>query len=658
MLYPILQSKRKLHDKIAKNRLVMSPMGECMANTDGSVSEQMISYYARRAQGGTGIIIPGVISVEYPRGKTESVQPRLDQTPFIKDFARLAEEIHMYGSLLIPQIMHAGAATDIRTTEGVMPISITEDTSKTDNTGAHVSSTEVEKVMTHVATTEDIKDLEQKFITCAINAKLANCDGVELHGAHSYLISQFLNAGINNRTDEYGGPIENRARFPYNIIKGIRKACGEDFIIGIRIPVHMWATDGLTDKETIKMVKMFEEAGCDFVDCSGGIPLRPSQLIDTEHYEQGWRVTACDKIRQHTHMDVMALGNIREPEVAERILADGRADFIVMGRQLVCDPDYMNKVNAGHPEQIRKCISCSKGCYGELSQNRFITCALNPEAGYEFFMKKLGKPTNSKKVMIIGGGVAGMQAAITAINQGHEAVIYEAADKLGGQVEVASKGPFKERIQWVNDYFIGEVERKQIKVLYNTKVTMEDVKKENPDKVIVATGSLPFNPNIEGVENTVAAWDVLKENIKLPENEDVIVLGGGIVGCEVAEMLAMKGNNATVIEMLPSIANGLEPFHRLHLLANFKENNKLTALTNSVVTKITTNSVTYTCGGEEKTIAGKMIVSAFGQKPVLLDFIDDLDKENINYEIVGDARKPGTFMTATRQASNAILNMN
>lgn len=657
MLYPILQSKKKLHDKIAKNRLVMSPMGECMANTDGSVSEQMIAYYARRAQGGTGIIIPGVISVEYPRGKTESVQPRLDNTPYIKDFSRLAQEIHMYGSLLIPQIMHAGAATDIRTTEGVMPISITEDTSMTDNTGAHVSSTEVEKVTTKIATTEDIKYLEQKFITCAVNAQLANCDGVELHGAHSYLISQFLNANINNRTDEYGGSIENRARFPYNIIKGIREACGPNFIIGIRIPVHMWATDGLTDEETIKMVQMFEEAGCDFVDVSGGIPLRPSMLIDTEHYEQGWRVTACDKIRKHTNMLVMALGNIREPEVAEKILEDDRADFIVMGRQLICDPDYMNKVNAGKPETIRKCISCSKGCYGELSSNRFITCALNPEAGYEVLMKKISKPEVSKNVLIIGGGVAGMQAALTAKKQGLMATIYEATDHLGGQVEVACKGPFKERIQWVNDYFIGEIERQGIKVVYNTSVTMDIIKAENPDKVIVATGSLPFNPNIDGIENTVPAWEVLKESIELPENKDVIVLGGGIVGCEVAEMLAGKRNKATVIEMLPAIANGLEPFHRLHLLANFEENENLTALTGSKVIRITEDTVIYECNGVQNTIHGDFIVSAFGQKPVRLGFIQELEAANIDYEIVGDANKPGTFMTATRQASNAILNI-
>lgn len=657
MFYPILQSKRKLGGKIAKNRLVMSPMGECMANTDGSVSEQMISYYARRAQGGTGIIIPGVISVEFPRGKTSSVQSRLDQTPFIKDFSRLAYEIHRYGALLIPQIMHAGAATDIRTTEGETPISITEDTSLTDNTGAHVSSTEVEVVQTHIVSTEEIKELEQKFITCAINAQQANCDGVELHGAHSYLIAQFLHSGINNRTDEYGGSIENRARFAYNIIKGIREACGPDFIIGSRIPVHMWPTDGLTDEETITMVKMFEEAGCDFLDCSGGIPLRPSQLIDTEHYEQGWRVTACDKIREHVSIDIMALGNIREPEVAEKILSDGRADFVIMGRQLICDPDYMNKINAGQPEQIRKCISCSKGCYGELSQNRHITCALNPEAGYEFFMQKIGKQDTPKKVMIIGGGVAGMQAAITAVERGNEAIIYEMTDKLGGQVDIASKGPYKERIQWVNDYFIGEVKRKQIKVVYNKTATLDDVKKENPDKVIVATGSKPFNPNIEGVDTTVAAWDVLNGYVALPENGTSIVLGGGIVGCEIAEMLAEKGNQTTVLEMTSQIATGLEPFHRLHLLANFEESDNLNVLTDSVVTKITSKNVSYKHGEEEKTIEGDFIVSALGQKPVNLEIVEDLEKDNICYEIVGDANKPDNFRSATRQAYNSILNL-
>ncbi|MBR4163998.1 MAG: NADH:flavin oxidoreductase, partial [Solobacterium sp.] len=287
MKYTKLMSEGKLNSTIVKNRIVMSPMGENMANSDGSVSDQMIAYYARRAQGGTGIIIPGVVSVEYPRGKTESCQSRLDEKKYIKDFARMVREVHRYGALIIPQLHHAGAATDRRITDGVQPISITANEQinlALSGTGSHVEGDEdylstankdASRADVHVATADDLRALERKFITAALNAKAAGCDGVELHGAHSYLIAQLLTPFINDRKDEYGGSAENRARFAANIIRGIRKECGPEFIIGIRMPVHNWVMDSLTDEDSIVYAKAFEEAGADFLDVSGGMPDAP-----------------------------------------------------------------------------------------------------------------------------------------------------------------------------------------------------------------------------------------------------------------------------------------------------------------------------------------------------------------------------------------------
>lgn len=662
MQYSKLMTKGRLAAAVARNRIVMSPMGENMANADGSVSDQMIAYYARRAQGGTGIIIPGVVSVDYPRGKTESCQSRLDQKKFIKDFARMVREIHRYGSLIIPQLHHAGAATDRRITDGIQPISITANDQINmilSGTGSHVEGeagylsaegVDANRADVHVATAEDLHELENKFIAAAVNAKAAGCDGVELHGAHSYLISQILTPFINDRTDEYGGSAENRARFAVNIIKGIRKACGPDFVIGIRMPVHRWATDSLTDEDSITYAKLFEEAGCDFLDISGGIPEKPSNLIETEEYEEGWRVDLSEKIRPHVHCAVFALGGIRHPQKAEEILESGAADYIVMGRQLICDPDYCRKIEEGRTDEIRYCISCSRGCYGELSSDRFISCALNPETGHEYELHYGDENSEPRNVVVVGGGIAGMQAAITSAKKGYHVTLFEAGEKLGGQIELASMGLHKSRIQWVNEYFSGEVYRQGVKVVLNTKADLEMIKACRPDYVFVAAGSLPFNPPVKGVDKAVAAWDVLRGTAAVPENSTAIVLGGGTVGCEVAELLSAAGNETWLLEMTGSLAAALEPFHQLDVLTKLNTDEHMHVLINSKVTAVTDSGIVYVQDGKEETLEGSFIVSAFGQKPQGSDLADALEAEGIPFSAIGDANKVGNFFSATTDA--------
>ncbi|MCR4883268.1 MAG: NAD(P)/FAD-dependent oxidoreductase, partial [Clostridiales bacterium] len=657
MKYTKTMSEGRLAGSVAKNRIVMSPMGENMANADGSVSDQMIAYYARRAQGGTGIIMPGVVCVEYPRGKTESCQSRLDEKKYIKDFARMAREVHRYGALLIPQLHHSGASTNRTTTDGVQPISITANDQINmvlSGLGAHVEGDaeylsadgmDAARADVHVATVDDIKYLEKKYIEAAVNAKAAGCDGVELHGAHSYLICQFLTPFINDRTDEYGGNAENRARFAVNIIKGIRKACGPDFIIGIRMPVHRWLADSLTDEDSIAYAKAFDEAGADFLDVSGGIPERPTNLIESEEYPEGWRVDLSEKIRPYVKCAVFALGGIRHPQKVEEILESGAADYVVMGRQLICDPDWCRKVEEGREDEIRYCISCSKGCYGELSNDRFISCALNPETGHEYMIHYGEENHEPRNVVVVGGGIAGMQAAITSAKQGYHVTLFEASDKLGGQIELASKGPNKSRIQWVYDYFAGETYRQGVKVILNTKADLEAIKAYRPDHVFVAAGSLPFNPPVEGVEKAALAWDVLKGEVTVPENSTAIVLGGGTVGCEIAEILRNAGNETYLLEMTGVVAGALEPFHQVDVLTRMNMDEHMHVLTNSKVTAVTDTGVKYVNGGEEKMVEGAFIVSAFGQRPQGKDLLTQLKNEGIPCDVVGDANKVGNFLS-------------
>lgn len=656
MHYPNLFSKGKLGRRTTKNRIVLSPMGDNMANADGSVSEQSLAYYTERAKGGTGVIIPGVISVDYPRGKTIPCQHRLDDIKYVVGWERMARNIHRYGALLIPQIHHAGAATDIKTTEGMIPYRVSEEFEKTTQVGSKVDEGSFTPDQYKTLTHDEIKMLEQKFITTAKFAQMAGCDGVEIHGI-TYLVVQFLTKTINHRTDEYGGSLENRMRFPVNIIKGIRQECGPNFIIGIRMPVHNWDTDTFTDEDSVALARAFEAAGCDFLDTFGGIPPRLTCLIESQSYEQGDRVHLAKKIKTAVNIPVFTVGILREPDFCEKVLAEGSADFIVLGRALIADPYWPQKAKEGKASEIRRCISCLDACYGNLAKAQSISCVLNPAVGYENQLRKEPLPTKLKKVVIVGGGIAGMQAAITAAERGHKAIILEETDKLGGQLHLACVPPNKQYTHWAIEWFAGEVERKFIPVRYNCKADLETIKSLNPDVVLLATGARPWLPNIKGVENGVQAWDILSGKVDTPQNKKITVIGGGSVGCETGLYLAEKGNSVTILEMLGDIATGLEMANKLDLIEEMN-NCKMTTILNATVTQIKPNKISYKLtDGSIKTLDSDVVVLSLGQKSYGLELVGELEEEGIAVEVIGDAKEPAKIINATRTGFFAALNL-
>lgn len=652
--YPNLFKEGKLGKRITKNRIVMSPMGDNMADADGSVSEQSLAYYTERAKGGAGVIIPGVVSVDYPRGKTIPCQHRLDGIKYVKGWERMARDIHRYGALLLPQLHHAGAATDSITTEGLTPYRVSEVMEKTTQVGSKVDEGTFTPENYQTLTLEEIKELEQKFITSAIYAQKAGCDGVEIHGI-SYLICQFFTKSINHRNDEYGGSLENRCRFAVNIIEGIREACGDEFIIGIRMPVHKWETDGFTDEESIWMAQAFEKAGCDFIDANGGIPPTITCLLETQRYEQGDRVHLADLIKKNVNIPVFAIGNMREPDFCEEVLASGKADYVMLGRPLIADPSWPVKAISGKAEEIRRCISCLDSCYGNLVKAQSVRCVINPTVGYESELKAEPPAKEKRKIIIAGGGLAGMQAAITANERGHEVVILEETDKLAGQMNLASKPPHKGYVNWAIDWFTKEIERQSIKVEYNKKADMATIKEYNPDLVLVATGSKPWSPNIEGIENGVLAWDILSGKEQLPQNKNVVIIGGGTVGCETGLLLKEKGNNVTILEMMDQIATGMEMSNKLDLLQEMRTyciNN----IVNAKVEKIFPDKVEYVKDSQKKTVEADYVVLCLGQRSIGSELIENLKKEEIPYTVIGDAVKPGKFVTATTSSFFAALN--
>ncbi len=648
--YPHLFSKLKVGRRELRNRIVLAPMGEGMANPDGSISEQMIAYYTEYAKGGCAIVTPGVISVDYPYSKPEQNIARIDDEKYRKNWARLAENIHHYGGMLIPQIHHAGAQTHAGNIEGNMPRCVSDIDSEHMLIKAYRAMGPQ-----HELTIEEIKKLEQKFIDAAYNCKCAKCDGISLHAAHGYLINQFLSRATNARMDEYGGSLENRVRFPVNIIKGIRKVCGPDFIISARIPGKEWVINGLTEEECVEIAKHFEAAGCDYLDVSGGNYTVISTCMETEQYPQGDRVPLAEPIKKAVSIPVGTVGKLRKPDFCEQVLADGKADIIVMGRSLICDPYWPKKAKAGKPETIRPCISCFDGCTNRLFDSIAVGCALNPRTGREFDIGRVEKTNDSKKVLVIGGGLGGMEAAITAASIGHQVTLLEKTDILGGQLLLAAAPPNKDAIDDVRQYYIGELNRQHVEVKINCEATLDVVKSIDPDAIIVATGAKPvLSIPVPGVENAVQAWDVLAGSVPVPSGRKVAIIGGGIVGCEVAEMVLEKKNEVSIIEMLPSIANGLEMIHMIDMQIKFAEKN-VNVCTNATVKSIAADSITFVKDDQEQTIDADLTVLAVGQRSVGSELVVELEEAGYDVNVIGDAKKPAKFIDATQDGYFAGL---
>ena len=571
------------------NRIIMSPMITNFADEGGEVSDQTIAYYKTRACGGVGWIVVESAYI-HRAGIMYARQLGLDDDKYIRGLKRLTEAIKREGAHVSIQLYHGGrrAQPDLSgyPVEAPSPVPLYD--------GAAVP-----RELTH----EEVEDRIECYVNGAMRAKEAGFDGIDIHAGHGYLICAFLAKFTNQRTDEFGGDIQHRARFLTEIIKRIRRHTGSDFVITARINGNDFVSNGLSHEESKEVARLAESCGANAIQVTGGhggLKMRDISEIIAAKNNSGARSLKEVGLRLHDQIvfdlsqpitfmrglpmgaprgcfahlahgikasisiPVGVVGRINRPEIAEDILQRGDADMTIIGRALLADPEWPNKVARGQLHEIRPCIGCNYGCFRSLFNRKAVRCATNPFTGKEDSLQMSPAPVR-KHVMVVGAGPAGLEAAITAAKRGHDVSLYEAEERIGGQLNVASVPPDRDEIKTLIDYYIGQVTRSGVKLTLGKRIALDDVEHEKPDALIIAAGSIAKLFPIEGDEHTsvVQAVDVLGGRATV--RGKIAVVGGGLIGCEVVDFLSKKGFNVTLIEMTDSICAEMEPDDRTFL---------------------------------------------------------------------------------------------
>lgn len=620
------------------NRLVVPAMVMNFCNKDGSATERYIAYHEERAKGGWGLIITEDYAVD-PKGKGFTNIAGLWNDSQIEGHARLTARVHEHGGKIVAQIYHAGRQTNhfVMGSQPLAPSPI---------------PCPLNQEIPHELTVDEIHELVEKFGDCAFRAQKAGFDGIELHGAHGYLIAQFMSPYSNKRVDEYGGNILNRMRFPLEIIANIRARVGKVFPIIFRISADEFVTGGRTIEDTKVIARLLENAGIDAIHVSGGV-YGSKGIIPSAFVPHGWITDFAAEVKQVVSVPVITVGRINDPFLADSILASGKADFVAMGRASLADPALPNKALAGRFEDINHCIGCLQACLGNISRAKPAGCLVNPQTGQEY-QYQIKPAAHSKKIFVAGGGPGGMQAAMIAAQRGHQVHLYETTDRLGGQFTLAAvptaKGEIAEFIVWQAN----QLRKNSVNVHLNCELTAAMVENDRPDVVIVATGSRPLIPDLPGTDrpNVVSAHDVLAG--KAYVGKRALVIGGGMVGSETASHLAHHGKEVSILEALAEIAVDEELDIRNLLLRDLGER-KVRIYVNTIVKEILEDGVIASVNGKEEKIGpADTVVLAVGVSPVN-ELTSRLEKLVEKLITIGDAVKERKALEAIEEGFLAGL---
>ncbi|HPD56934.1 MAG TPA: FAD-dependent oxidoreductase [Smithellaceae bacterium] len=630
-----------------KNRVVMPPMGTSLGNPDGTVSDANVAYIKRRAQGGAGLIITEITAVT-PAGQINPSELGVWDDKFIPGLSRFAQVVHEEGGKIAMQLHHCGreSYTKLKKQQAIAPSAIPSYIFGFLGAPREMTLAEIEETI-------------DAFGTAALRAKKAGFDAVELHGAHGYLLMQFLSAHSNKRTDKYGGDIRGRATFMLECIKSARKYVGNDFPISIRISGEECIKDGYTISDIQTIVPDLVAAGADIIHVSFGTHGSPEVNIDAPNasapveYAPGFKAHLARKVKEVSSVPVISVGRYTDPFLMNDVIARGDADMIAVARQHLADPDFLKNAMGGHPEYTLECLACNQGCIERLSiELQPIRCAINPETGQELIYPK-GPVKASRKVWVIGAGPAGLTAASEAARLGHKVTLFERDKQTGGNVRYAAKAPHKEVYDKYIKTLTDKCKRQGVEIKLATNVTEEMIEKGKPEAVILAIGADKTACPAEGIGSSVVcdAWQILDGEIK--GRDHVVVIGGGLVGMETADYLREKGvKDITIVEMLPKppvlpqAAHGQMLYRRLQAAG-------IKLLLGTTVKKIEENCVIVNKKGEEQKLSPvNQVIVAIGVTP-RNELKDMLAKKNIRHFIVGDASAPRRIIEATTDGAKA-----
>lgn len=664
-MFPNLFSSIKIGNLEIKNR-INYPALALLYSYDRKLNDRYINFFRERARGGAGIVTVGPVGIDFIGSGVGLLA--IDNDEYIPSFSILTKAIKNEGSRAWIQLYHAGAyALSIMTgqKQAIAPSAVFSGYSR-----------ETPREMT----IDEIKTVQEAFVRAAERARDAGFDGVELIGSAGYLITQFLSPLRNKRTDEYGGNFENRIRFPREIIEMMRKRLGPDYPITIRMAGNDFVPGSNTDTETPLFAQVYEKAGINAINVTGGWHESRVPQISMELPRAAFSYLA-QNIKNAVSIPVMASNRITDPFSAEQMLVDGMADIINLGRVLLADPYWPQKAAEGRTDEIRPCISCSQGCMDELFIGHPVSCLANCEAGFEQ-SRHISRTDSPKKVMVIGAGPGGLEAAVRAAESGHNVSLYEKSDCIGGQLWIAGTPPYKNELWELIRYYEAMLYKYNIEVCLENEVDINFIKKDKPDFIIAAEGAEPAEPPIDGIDDPLVfnAWDVLANDPKLGRR--IAVIGGGSVGLETAHFLGMKGTispetlyflfkyNAepaerlrelitkgnkeiTVFEMTMKAGRDVGKSNRWILMANIDLHN-IKIKFNAKVTSLKNGLVKYEQMGKEQNMQFDNIVTAIGSKPVR-KIADSLEVLGIPYKIIGDSAKIGQINNAIHDAYLAVM---
>ena len=636
-LFKKLSEPVQIGQMALRNRMVMAPMGTALADKQGLVTEEMKGYYEARAKGGVGMIIVENAAVDFCLGRHRVLGLCIEAEKALPGLSQLSRLIKGHGARAAIQLHHAGRMSRSEFA-GLQPVAPSALAAPGGELPRELAREEIDRTIA-------------QFASGAKLAKRAGFDGVEIHGAHAYLIAQFLSRASNKRRDNYGGSVENRVRLLLQIIEAVREAVGRDFPVWCRINAREFGIeDGLSLKEALEIAKRVSGTSVDAVSVSAF----GYGKFSTTHIPEipGAFIPLVQAVKKVVGKPVMAAGMIT-PEVGEEALNSGKIDVVVLGRALLADPEFPEKVVSGRVEEIRPCIHCYV-CRDSRYTGGVLHCSVNAATGRE--RKLIPKIADKvRSVVVIGSGPAGLEAARVAAMRGHRVQLYEKRDKIGGQLLSASVPPHKERIKKLNDYFLVQLKKHRVKIQVGKEVTLESVMNAQPDAVIVATGIIPVIPEIPGldVRNAILVQQVLEDVVEV--GDKVVVIGGGMVGCETAEFLAERGKKVTIVEILPELAMNMRPTPREKLLDRLAER-PIDIFTGAKCERQEDGSLVIIDKkeGVSRTIQADTIVFATGAKSN--DWLYNSLK-NILPEIypVGDCLKPRGIMEAIAEGMEAAF---